>query len=184
MNQHPNIIALLESRDQQAIEELRKHFSSLCRSIASHALSCSEDVEEVISDTFLAVWNTIPPEKPTSLSAYISRITRNLSLARRRDMTAERRDQRLTVSLTELELCLPGSEELQPDTIVLSQTINRFLSTLDKTNRYIFIRRYYFMDSTKEIAKSIGMTDQSIRSRLLRMRTQLREKLEKEGISV
>ena len=99
-------------------------------------------------------------------------------------MTAECRDQRLTVSLTELELCLPGSEELQPDTIVLSQTINRFLSILDKTNRYIFIRRYYFMDSTKEIAKTTGMTDQSIRSRLLRMRTQLRKELEKEGIPV
>jgi RNA polymerase sigma-70 factor (ECF subfamily) len=184
MNQHQKILSLLESRDQRAIEELHKSFLPLCRSIASHALSCSEDVEEIISDTFLAVWNSIPPEKPNSLSAYISRITRNLSLARRRDLTADRRDQRLSVSLTELELCLPGSDEVQPDTIVLSQTINRFLSTLSKTNRYIFIQRYYYMDTTKEIAKRIGTTDQSIRSRLLRMRTQLRTELEKEGISV
>lgn len=184
MNQQDKILRLLLARDQQAIEELHKSYDPLCRSIASHALNCSEDVEEILSDTYLAVWNTIPPQQPSSLSAYISRIARNLSLNRRRNLTAECRDARLNVSLSELELCIPGQEAIDLDAMVLSDAINAFLATLSKTNRYIFIRRYYFMDTTKQIAKQTGMTDQSIRSRLLRLRAQLRELLEKEGISV
>lgn len=186
MNQHKKIIALLHARDQQAIKELGRVFGPLCRTIAGHALSSPEDVEEVVSDTFLAVWNTIPPQQPLSLSAYVGRITRNLSLTRYRSNTADRRDQHLVVSLTELELCLPSADSAEAalDSSIITQTINDFLATLSKTNRFIFIRRYYCMDATKDIAKQTGLSDQSVRSRLLRMRSQLRDSLEKEGISV
>lgn len=184
MDQHQKIIALLHARDQQAIHELGRTFGGMCRSIACHALKAHEDVEEVVSDTFLAVWNTIPPEQPHSLCAYVSRIVRNLSLARYRNNTAQRRDERLHISLSELELCLPGHDGVDLDAMLLSDVINEFLASLSKTNRFIFIRRYYCMDETAQIAKQTGMTDQSVRSRLLRMRGQLRELLEKEGISV
>ena len=184
MVKHKKIMDLLHARDQQAISELNASYGPVCRAIASRVLDCSQDVEEILSDAYLAVWNTIPPESPTSLAAYLCGIIRNLSISRLRENTAACRDQRLQTSLSELVLCLPSPDADPLDSILLSDTLNAFLTTLDKTNRYIFMRRYYFMDSTKEIAKSIGMTDQSIRSRLLRMRTQLREKLEKEGISV
>lgn len=186
MKQQKRIIALLNARDQQAISELARAYGSLCRSIASHALKSDQDIEEVVSDSMLAVWNAIPPEQPQSLKAYISRITRNLSPTRYRNNTAECRDERMNISLEELELCLPDNRD--PEQVLnasqITQTINAFLATQTKINRYIFIRRYYCMDATRDIAKQTGMSDQSIRSRLLRMRSQLREVLEKEEIPV
>lgn len=186
MSVYKEIISLLNARDQQAILELDRSFGSLCRSIASHVLRSKEDIDEVVSDTYLAVWNSIPPEQPLYLTAYISRITRNLSLVRYRQNTAARIDERVTQSLSELELSLPNisSPEAMLDSTLINATINIFLGTLSKTNRIIFIRRYYCMEATKDIAKSIGITDQSIRSRLLRMRAQLRDHLEKEGINI
>lgn len=178
------IITLLHARDQQAIDELKSAYGRLCQCLASRVLDCSQDVEEVVSDAYLSVWNSIPPEQPTSLLAYLCGITRKLSISRLRENTAMCRDQRLTTSLDELVLTLPDKNDDPLDRIVLTQAINGFLTTLDETNRYIFLRRYYFMDTTKEISKKLSLTDQSIRSRLLRMRAQLREILEKEGISV
>lgn len=186
MNDQKKILALLNARDQQAIPELGRAFGGLCRSIAGHALKNTQDIEEVVSDAYLAVWNSIPPEQPLSLKAYISRITRNLSLTRYRNNTAECRDERLQVSLEELELCLPDNRDPEQvlDSARITQAINAFLATQSKINRYIFIHRYYCMDATRDIAKQVGMTDQSVRSRLMRMRAQLREVLEKEEIPI
>lgn len=186
MSEHQNILNLLDARDQQAIDELDKTFGALCRSIATHALSDPRDVEEIVCDTFLAIWNSIPPEKPRSLAAYISRITRNLAYTRYRDNTAMCRDERLSVSLNELEACFPTSQQTDTliNSILITQTLNSFLASLSKINRIIFIRRYYCMDSTKDIAKLLGITDQSVRSRLLRMRNQLQYVLNKEELFV
>lgn len=180
------ILELLNARSEQALQELNRSYSGLCRKIAENILSSAEDVEETVSDAFLAVWDSVPPEQPLSLSAYLGRVTRNLSLARLRSNTAAMRDDRLTVCLSELELCLPSPEtpESRLEGAVITDTINRYLTSLSKTNRIIFIRRYYCMDSTREISQMTGLTDQAIRSRLLRMRGELRERLEKEGIFV
>ena len=186
LNKQKRIMTLLHTRDPQAIPELSRAFGGLCRSIAGHALRDPQDIEEILSDTYLAVWNSIPPEQPQSLKAYICSITRNLSLTRYRNNTAQCRDERLTVSLEELELCLPGPHDPEQalESARITQAINSFLATQTKINRFIFIRRYYCMDATGDIAKLAGMTDQAVRSRLLRMRAQLREVLEKEEIPI
>lgn len=166
--------------------ELHRTYDSLCRHIASHILASPEDVEEVVNDTMLAVWDSIPPQSPASLPAYISKLTRNIAITRLRSNTATLRDQRMTASLEELELVLPDprSLESQLESKMITQTINGYLSTLSKTNRIIFLRRYYCGDTTKEVAKLTGLTDQAVRSRLLRMRAELRQQLEKEDIFV
>ena len=178
------IISLLNMRSELAIQEMTTAYGPLCRRIASNILSSIEDVEEVLNDTMLVAWNKIPPEQPGSLSAYLSRITRNLALARRRNNMAAIRDERLTVCLSELENCIPV-----PDTAysrlergLLTQVINTYLSTVTQLNRYIFIRRYYYLDSCGEIARSARISEQAVRTRLTRMRAELRKYLEKEGI--
>ena len=149
-------------------------------------LDSPEDIEETVSDTMLAVWNTIPPQSPKSLPAYIGTLTRNLAVSRLRSNTAAMRNAKLTVSLDELETVLPESRSLQSqlESRMITQILNRYLSSLSKTNRIIFVRRYYCADSTREIAALTGLTDQAVRSRLLRMRAELRRQLEKEDIFV
>lgn len=158
----------------------------MCRSIAGHVLKDPQDIDEVVSDTYLAVWNTIPPEQPQSLSAYVSRICRNLSIDKYRNNCADRRNPDFLVSLEELAQCLPSGKTPEEvlDSAIITDAINAFLATLTQTNRYIFIRRYYYMESSRQIAKNLTMSDNAVRGRLLRMREQLRAKLEKEGISI
>ena len=186
MRTQKRILELLNARSEQAIEEIRTHYGGLCRSIARRALDSPEDIEEILNDTLLAVWNQIPPDQPLSLSGYISRITRNLSLTRFRDSTADVRNKGITVCLSELELCLPDewSLEDQLEGRQITATVNAYLATLSRQNRIIFVRRYYCMDATQDIAEMTGLTDQAIRSRLLRMRAQLRQLLEMEGITI
>lgn len=180
------ILELLHARSEQAIRELTEAYGGLCRGIAGRILASCEDVEEVVSDAILSVWGTIPPERPKSLAAYISRITHNHALSRLRYNRSECRDDRLLVCLEELESCIPtqGDPEAVLEGRLVTETVNAYLSNLSKTNRYIFIRRYYCMDPTKQIASRTGLTDRAVRARLIRMRSDLRECLKQEGITV
>ena len=180
------ILPLLHERSEQAIPALSGKYGRLCLSIARSVLGSEQDAQECVADTFLAVWNQIPPDNPTSLGAYISRIVRNLSLTRRSHNTAAMRDQRLNVCLEELEAILPGGEDPAKtmESRLITETIDRYLSTQNKTNRAIFVRRYYLHQSCKQIGAYFGMTEQAVRSRLLRLREGLRAALEKEGITV
>lgn len=184
MSEQEKIIALLHRRSEQAIQELERCYGGLCSAIAGKILSSREDVQEIVNDTLLAAWNNIPPECPRSLSAYLSRITRNLSLARLRNNRAARRNEQLTVCLEELEFCLGDSAT--PEQVLnqklLTQAINAFLTTLTSTNRYLFVRRYYYLDGYDELASNAGLTQQAVRTRLMRLRQQLRQYLEKEEI--
>ncbi len=184
MRQQDNILALLHARSEQAIEGLRQTYGGLCSRIAGNILSSPEDVEEVVSDTFLAAWNNIPPEEPVSLSAYLSRITRNLSVARLRRNAAAMRNPRMMICLSELEECIaaPDTPELVTEGKLLTQAIHTYLNTLTPVNRFVFLRRYYYLDSCQEIADAAKLTEQAVRLRLMRIRMGLQEYLKKEEI--
>lgn len=181
-----NILDLLFERSEQAIEALKWKYDRACRAIARGVLNSEQDVEECVADTFLAVWNRILPEKPEHLGAYVTRIARNQALTRLSHNTAGIRDTRLKVCLDELKEILPGG--IDPEKLlqsrVITDTINQYLTTQNKTNRQIFVRRYYLHQSCKEIGAYFGMTEQAVRSRLFRMRDGLKEALKKEGIFV
>lgn len=178
------ITALLFARKEQALTQLQAKYEGLCRRIAGSVLSSSEDVEECVSDTFLAVWNRIPPEDPASLTAYISRIARNIAHDRLDYNTAAIRDSRMNICLSELEGCLPGGADPAQlaEAKVIGDAINRFLATVSREDRILFVRRYFYFDTCAEIGKLTGRSERSVATRLFRMRNALRQILTKEGI--
>ncbi len=179
------IIALFFARSEQAIKALAAKYGRLLFQIARNITGDDGKADECVNDTYLGVWNAIPPASPNPLSPYVCRIARNLSLKRVRYDTAEKRNSAYDLSLDELAECLPSpSAEEVWSSEQLGKLLNRFLSTLSSRDQVIFTRRYWFGNSVQEIARIVGMRPGSISARLSRMRTRLRTDLEKEGIFV
>ena len=173
------IIALFEARDEAAIAATEAQYGKLCRAIAEGILGSPQDAEECAQDAYLRLWNAIPPAKPASLSAYLGRIVRNLALNAAEKKRAARRGGEVLPLLAELEECLPPVEEGRE----IGEVLDRFLWELSAENRRIFLRRYWYCDSTAAIAARFSMKEGAVKVRLHRMRAQLREKLEQEGIT-
>lgn len=179
------IIELFFDRSEMAIQALSAKYEKLLYKISFHILQDSEDVAECLNDTYLGVWNAIPPARPNPLSAFVCKITRNLSLKKYRANTAAKRDASMDVSLEELEPCIPTpSAEEEWSAQELGRAINRFLHTLDQQNRVIFVRRYWFADSVGDIAGDMRMSENLVSVRLKRVRKQLKKYLEQEGYRV
>ena len=176
------IINLLWQRAEHALALLAKKFGTGLHRLAMNILGNHPDAEESVNDTYLALWNTIPPERPNPLSAYVYRIGKNTALKKRRDSTALKRDSRYDVSLDELSECVAGCTlEDEFESRLLGRAIDRFLSSQTQQNRIIFLRRYWFGDSVKEIAALYAMSPGSISVRLSRLREALKAYLTKEG---
>jgi RNA polymerase sigma-70 factor (ECF subfamily) len=179
------IIQLFFSRSQDAISELSQKYGKFCYRIAMNILKNREDAEETENDTYLKVWNSIPPACPDVLRAYIGRITRNLSLSRYRYNHREKRDGHLQVFLSELEDCIPAPQNVEASTDdTVSNAICAFLAHQDSKTRSLFIRRYFYMESISALAKDFGMKESNVSTKLNRVRIKLKCYLEKEGISV
>jgi len=176
------IIKLLWSRTESAIEALAKKFGKRLMTIAWNILGIYQDAEEAVNDTYLAVWNTVPPNKPDPLAGYVYTTGRNISLNRLKYITAEKRDSRYDASIDELAECIPAPAlEETVEARELGEVINRFLWTINADNRALFLRRYWFGDDLKEIAKDLNLRPNTASVRLGRIRMQLREFLMKEG---
>lgn len=176
------IIALLWQRVERGLEMVEKAFGKRLYAIAMNILDCHSDAEESVSDTYLAVWNTIPPQKPDPLAGYVYKTGRNLALNRLKYNMAEKRNSRYDLSIDELENCIPAPAlEETVEARELGAAINRFLHTLNPDSRALFLRRYWFGDSVQEIAKDLSMSPNAASVRLGRIRTQLRDFLMKEG---
>ena len=180
------IIDLFFERSQQALTELSKKYGAICHKVAVNVLKNDNDAEECVNDAYMGVWNTIPPQRPDSLAAYVFRITRNLSLKKYRYNVAEKRNSYYDVALDELEDCLGYSTTPQDelDAKELTSIFDGFLGELDKTNRIIFVRRYWFSDSIADIAKILNMRDHAVVSRLSRMREKLKQYLIEKGVTI
>lgn len=180
------IIGLFLERSEQAIDALSKKYGDLCHHIARNIVGNDQDADECVSDAYLALWDRIPPEKPQFLRAYVTKVLRNIAYDRLDRRTAQMRDDRLQVCMDELAECLPGdqTEQAMLDSILIRQILDDFLRTLGKTDRFLFIRRYYCMDSCRQISKLAGMRESAVSTRLARLRVKLKENLEKEGITV
>ena len=177
------ILKLLWDRQERGLEEMAAAYGPRLYGIAYNILGNRHDAEECVNDTYLALWNTIPPQRPDPLIAYACRVGRNIALNRLRSDSAQKRDSRYDLSLDELAGCIPGaSMEQVMDGRILGQSINKFLATLPKTNRIIFIRRYYFGDSVTKIADNLSLSENTVSVRLNRIREKLRKFLEKEEL--
>ena len=184
MDDH-KIIELYFSRDERAIKETDLKYGKLCHSIANNILKNNEDSEECVNDTYIGIWNTIPPEKPNHFMAFVCKIARNLALKRLESSMRQKRSQATVISFSELEEILSddsiaadiGNEEI-------GKAISAFLRKEKADSRKVFIRKYYFFDSISEIAERYGFTESKVKNMLYHTRSKLKEYLIKEGIEI
>ena len=180
-----NIIGLYWSRSESAIQETDRKYGRYCYRIAFNILANQQDSEECVSDTYLTAWNHIPPERPQILSAYLGKITRNLSLKYWRDQHAQKRGGGQTMlALEELEQCISAgnSTDQEVDRKLLADAINRFLDDLKDEQREIFLQRYWYLQSIEEIAIRHNYSSGKITTMLFRIRKKLQKALEKEEL--
>ena len=186
MLEDSKIIELFFARAEQAIVELSEKYGTVCGRIARNILKNDLDAEECVNDTYLAAWNTIPPQKPNPLRTYIFRIVRNISIARYHANASVKRNSIYDVALDELESCLAAALTVEQEISVeeLSLQIDLFLDTLDKENRVMFVRRYWYSDSISDIAEMFQITNHNVSVRLSRTRDKLKTHLKKEGFEI
>ncbi len=178
------IISLFYERSEQAIVELSQKYGAAIRKTAANILKSRLDVEECANDTYLGVWNTIPPQHPDPLVSYVCKIARNIAVNRYHANTAEKRNGNYDLVLDELEECLPSgfNVETELEAKELTEAINRFLQTLEKEDRFLFVRRYWYADSVSDLAVLTGINPNRISVRLFRVREKLKTTLLKEGL--
>lgn len=186
MLEDSKIIDLFFAREEQAIIALSEKYGTVCSRIARNILQNDHDAEECVNDTYLAAWNTIPPQKPDLLRTYIFRIVRNIAIAKYHTNTAKKRNSYYDVALEELESCLIASNTVEQEIEVneLSQLIDSFLDTLDKESRIMFVRRYWYSDSISDIAEKFQISSNNVSVRLSRIRGRLKKHLKKEGFEI
>lgn len=177
------IISLFFERSEQAIDELNRKYGPAVKKTAANILNDRLDVEECVNDTYLRVWNSIPPHAPNPLAGFVCKIARNLAVNRYHANRAEKRSGNYALILNEMEECIPSgvSVETEYDAKELGAAINRFLSTLNKEDRFLFVRRYWYADSVTELAVLTNGSANRISVRLFRLREKLRITLMKEG---
>lgn len=177
------ILKLLLTRAEEAIQAMAKAFGRRLTQTARHILGNPQEAEENVNDTYLAVWNSVPPQEPDPLSGYVYKTGRNLALKRLRYNTAQCRDGSYDLSLEELEGCIAGTSlEDEFDARMLGRAMGRYLTTLPKLSRILFLRRYWFGDSVRELARHFDLSETAVRTRLHRVRAGLRTYLIKEGL--
>ena len=177
------IIALYFARDERAIRETDEKYGKICLRIANNILDNEEDSKECLNDTYLSVWNQIPPTHPQNFMAFISKIARNLALKKLEYLYAKKRTPNVVVPLSELEMILadrhaPSAMESEE----IGRLLSDFLRKEKEDSRNVFIRRYWYFDSVGDIAKCYGFSESKVKSMLHHTRNRLRKYLEREGV--
>jgi RNA polymerase sigma-70 factor (ECF subfamily) len=182
-----NIITLLQQRDPNAIDALQAKYGAYCTQIARNILETEQDIEECVNDSYLQVWNSIPPQEPENLAAFLAKITRNLAFNRYRNEHAQKRGSgNVTLVLSELSQIVSGgtTPEQEFDRLELSTALNAFLSTLPQWKRYILVRRCWYSESITQIARDCGRSESYVSMTLTRLRRKLRRYLIERGFDV
>lgn len=178
------IVELYFKRSEVAIVETQRKYNKYCGTIAKNILHSVEEAEECVNETWFKAWESIPPNRPKRLTVYLGKITRNLSLDRYRSRKADKRGSgQLELCLNELAECV-GARESIPDEIALKEIVNQFLRELKPKARHVFMLRYWYMYSGRDIAKNCLMSEAAVKMSLQRTRNALKEYLEKEGVPI
>lgn len=181
------IVDLYWARSENAIAETSQKYGRYCYYIAHNILRNHEDSEECVNDTYLNAWKAMPDQRPSRLSTFLGKITRNLSLNRWELYNAEKRGSgQIPLALDELTECIPSSDHVDQivDDLALAEIFNRFLAALPKEKRMIFMRRYWYLSSIAEIAAEYSISESKVKMSLLRSRNTLKQILEEEGIDL
>lgn len=177
------IVDLYFARDERAISETSDKYGALCFCVANNVLNDRENANECVNDTYLGVWNAIPPTRPNCFKAFVLKICRRLSIKRLRYETAQKRASGAVVPLSELEEVLPanGADPAEVSVNSIAACVSSFLRSEKKGSRDMFVRRYFFFDPISEIADQFGINENTVKSTLRRMRVRLKRHLDKEG---
>ena len=180
------IVDLYWNRNEAAIAETDRKYRGYLHTVAWNIVKDEQDCEECLNDTYLKMWHSIPPQRPSCLKAFLTKITRSIAIDRYRK---ERRQKRVpsecTLSLSELAETLCGdSAEVEYESAVVGQVINTYLRTLSERDMCLFVSRYFCSDPIADIAEKCGMSESGVKKALLRLREGLRNELEKEGIKL
>lgn len=179
------IIQLYWDRQEQAIRETEAKYGGKLNALAYRIVNTHEDSQECVNDTYFTAWNTMPPQWPEFLFAYLAKICRNASLGRLDWLNAAKRKAEVVTLTREMELCIPDrSQDRHLEGKELGELLNRFIGTISRENRMIFLRRYWFADSIQEIAGRYGMSQSKVKTSLHRTRTKLSAFLAKEGVAL
>ena len=173
------IIEMFFERSEQGIRELDIKYGKICHNLSYNIVNSRQDTEECVNDAYLGAWNAIPPVHPNPLLSYIVKIVRNISLKIYWRKEAAKRSGHYTIALEEIEgyISDPKTVEDEIEARELARIIEEFLNTLTLENRVIFMRRYWFADSYKDIAEFIGLSEKNISVRLTRIREKMKQYL-------
>lgn len=180
------IIELYWQRSESAIAETAKKYGKLCRHIAMNIVGNLSDAEECENDTYVSTWNAIPPTRPNVFSAFLTKIVRNIALNRYEYNKAQKRNHEFDLVLEELEGCVAGKDTVEStyEAGVLAGILDEFLEKLPKERRVMFVRRYWYSDSVKDIAKRLQISESKVKTTLFRTRNELQDYLSAHGITV
>lgn len=170
------LLQLFRERAEKVFDLLARRFGRRLHLTAMNILDCEQDAEECVNDTYLSLWNAIPPAAPEPLTPYVLRTGKNIALNRLRARNTQKRGG-YVLSLEELAGTVPAPEQ----DAQLGKALNQWLSTLSKRDRVIFLRRHWFGDGVKDIAKALGTTENTVSLRLHRLKQQLKTYLIQEG---
>lgn len=180
------IIELFKKQNKSAIKEAEKKYGNLLMKIAVGVLYQKDEAEEIVNDTLLAAWNNIKETPPANLCAYLCKITRNKALKKYRYDTAKKRNSEYTLSIEEIGDVFPADDNPE-NTYTFNETkenISRFIKNLGDRDRKIFIRRYWYFDSVKDIAEAFSLSENNVKIILFRIRQELKKYLEEEGVEI
>lgn len=181
------IVSLYLKRSESAVKETADKYGAYCYKIAFNILQNDSDAEETVNDTYLGVWNSIPPHIPGCFRAYIGGIARNLSLKKYRFLNTQKHGEgQVPLALQELSECIPSAKTIEEETDnkELVHILNKFLFELKTLDRRIFVKRYWYLSSVNEIAEDFGFSVSKVKSNLHRTRNRLHKYLEKEGVNI
>ena len=177
------IIQMYFDRNEEAIVHTKKKYGKLCYSISGNILSDQYDVDECMNDMYIAAWNTIPPQNPSSLKLYVCKLIRRISVNKSIYNNSKKRDKRKTVSYEEIEaeLCAIFDDSFADDEFALKEIINDYLSKTSKEKRVVVVLRFWYCMSIKEISEKTGMNVNTVKTILTRELKRMKRFFEKEG---
>ena len=178
------IVLLYWKRDEDAIRQTERRYGHYCHTIAYNVLCSHEDADECVNDTYDGAWRAIPPQKPNRLASFLGRITRNLAIDRLRYNSAQKRGLEVESAIEEYWECIPNGDAAVEDEMELKRAINGFLASLDAKTRVIFMRRYWYSMSVRDIAVRMRLSESNVSVILHRTRNKFKDYLTKDGIFV
>lgn len=178
------IVELYWQREEKAIEYTDEKYGRYLYTIAYNIVHNRPDCEECLNDTYLGTWNCIPPTRPKSFQAFISKIMRNVAVIKFRKNNADKRiPSSMIVSLEEIDDCIAYNPSVEEEYAVkeLSRILNKYLRGLSDRDVAIFISRYYYADTLAELAEMLCVSERTVSRILLKLRQNLKTFLEEEG---